>query len=697
MTDYKVSVALALESAGFISALSAISARLLGVERHVGAIHRGIKGWNTALIAVGTALATGVIAKGFMTIANAAKPLLNQQDQLVRAGVSLNEVLKLQGDFYTNIAKKIPTAEASEYLNAYKEMRSVTGPGPEGSKAAAALAQKSLMIDALLANTFGERAETGEYYKLLRSAEMKGVATDPKKLEQLTDLAFSYITAFGGKLTGRDIQTMARMGGAAWMHMDPVKAFGPMAVLAADIGGAKAGTAMMSLYQFQQGAATISRQQGQMLRQLGLLDMSKVKMTGFGGGRMQLEPGALAGSLKYSEDLPGWVKDVISPAAHKWAAGQAAAGKGEESALYEAVMQKLMPNRNVARLGMMFSDPGFLDQIRKDLGLAGQVLPIPEAYKRFTEVNPVGVQEAFSKQWGSMMQALGSPFMQAAIPVMRQMTEMFERIADATNRNPENVKIIADAMIGLAGGLAAISAVSITKLIGLPGWLALLGITAYEVSPKFRELADTLGGNLKIALAGIYHACQDAWEGLSGLRDKLSGWGYDVARAVANALRAVGIPVPAITPWHDRMHPWLDRRGLTTLTPHQAMPGTPLPWDWKTRPDLFSTPPQLGTTTPVPPWMEGIPPGPPPSLKDWRNAVPSPAPAPSILPQRQSWEPSASGTVTVPVVNVIVLDGQKVAEVVNSHTAASMQFPRQAPMFDGRQNWSPPDAAAAVV
>jgi hypothetical protein len=43
---------------------------------------------------------------------------------------------------------------------------------------------KSLQTDALLSNTFGTEKH-GEYYKLLRSAEMKGIATDEKKREAL--------------------------------------------------------------------------------------------------------------------------------------------------------------------------------------------------------------------------------------------------------------------------------------------------------------------------------------------------------------------------------------------------------------------------------------------------------------------------------------------------------------------------------
>lgn len=99
----------------------------------------------------------------------------------------------------------MPTATAAEYLKTVNELRAVTGT----VAGAQALAPKALMVDTLLSNTFGKETH-GEYYKLLRSAEMKGITTDPKKLEELTDKAFSYITAFRGKLTANDFQTLAR-------------------------------------------------------------------------------------------------------------------------------------------------------------------------------------------------------------------------------------------------------------------------------------------------------------------------------------------------------------------------------------------------------------------------------------------------------------------------------------------------------
>ena len=218
---------------------------------------------------------------------------------------------------------------------------------------------------------------------------------------------YKYISAFGTKLTANDFQTLARRGGTAWMNAKP-EALGPIAVVAADIGASGAGTTLMTLQQLQMGANTLSKQQGEVLEQLGLLDMSKVTRTGFGGGRLQVGAGGIKGSLEHMGDLPGWIKDVVYPAIDKAAHG--------DEAMIQALIAKLSPNRNAAKLIEMFGSKGFLDQQFKDIGLAGMQEPASVAYEHYISRNPEGVKKKFGEQYESMMQAIGAPIMQAATP-----------------------------------------------------------------------------------------------------------------------------------------------------------------------------------------------------------------------------------------------------------------------------------------
>jgi hypothetical protein len=500
--NYRIGVSIALAN-GVSPVLAIISKDLLGLRGPIGQIERGFAGWHGKLIGVASVLAGGAILGAIKKIADASKDLLDQQDQLRRNGIAWNEVLKLTADGYDRIAKIVPTAPASEILKTERELRAVTG----GTDEAVKLTPKALMIDALLSNNAGKEVH-GELYKLLRAGEMKGIATDDAKLNEFVDKAFSYIIAFGGKLTADDFTQLARRGGAAFINMKP-EAFGPTAVLAADIGGSAAGTAGMTFQNLMTGANTMTKQQGKVWQDLGLLDPSKTTKTGFGGGRLQLGMGALQGSQEYSGNIPGWIHDVVYPAIIKAATHDGVVNQAE----VEELIGKLAPNRNANKLIHMYGQPGFQDQTKKDLGLAAQVLPIDQAYQNFINTNPKGVEEAYNAQYKSMMEAIGAPVMQAAMPVMKSVTEMFTALGSFANANPEAIKTIAYTLGGIA---AALIAIPIATLLGVP--LAVSGIVTAVIALGALEWDRVRG-----YLLAFNQAMTDFISWLASIADKIRG------------------------------------------------------------------------------------------------------------------------------------------------------------------------------
>jgi hypothetical protein len=490
-----------------IAGLQAISKHLAGIHTQVGQIHTGWKNWAAILGVGGIAAGVGIIG-GLKTIASHGDKLIDQQVKLTNQGYKQNEVLKLQADYYDRIARAVPTSTIAGYLKTTNELRSVTGEGPEGLAKAGELAIKAMKIDALLSNTFGTNKE-GSYYKLLRSEEMKGIATNDARRDQMTDAAMSYISAFGGKLTADDFQNMARTGGAAFMNADVAKSMGPLAVMAADLHGGPAGTALMTLQQFQTGAHTLSKQQAGVLEQLGLLDMSKTTKTGFGGSRLQLAPGAMTGALQYSGDLPGWIREVVWPAIMKEAKG--------DKAVAESLLGKMFPNRNANKAAHMFGDEGFADQIAKDMGLAKQALPWEEQYKNFIEKNPLGVKQGFHDQFESMMQSLGGPLAQAAIPVMKSMTEIFTSIGKWANTNPETIKIVGIGLGFLATGLIALGATAVIAAAAAMAPTAAIGIAVVAIAGFIGTLAALNWDIVKQGLGAVTGFIQ-------GWVDKFKDW-----------------------------------------------------------------------------------------------------------------------------------------------------------------------------
>ncbi|UPT97257.1 hypothetical protein J4G48_0003480 [Bradyrhizobium barranii subsp. apii] len=517
MDAYRIGVSIALSN-GVSPVLAVITRDLLGVQAPINQITKAFEKWKPALLGAVAVIAGAEMIRGLANIAQHGEKILDQQDKLMRAGLAQNDVLKLQSSYYEKIAKVVPTSTASEFLKTTNELRAVTGSTEE----AAALAPKAMMVDTLLSNTLGREVH-GEYYKLLRSAEMKGISTDPAKLEKFTDQVFSMITAFGGKLSAEDFQTLARRGGTSFMNARP-ESIGPIGVLAADLGGSAAGTTLMTLQQLQTGANTLSKQQAQVLADLGLLDMSKATATGFGGSRLQLQPGAIKGSLEHIGDLPGWIKDTVYPALKQ-------ASHGDEN-LLQNLIAKISPNRNAAKLVEMFGNPKFLDQQAKDLGLASQIESIPDAYKHFTERNPIGVKKAFNDQYESMLQAMGAPLMQAALPSMRAITDMFTAIGNVANRNSGTIESVIGVVQEIGSLLYNIdSAVAgkIASITGITGMFDLLGKVPWE----------TIHTGLVSFNAGLSGLAATAWQGIitmfDGIRNAISSFIDAIANIIGKA------------------------------------------------------------------------------------------------------------------------------------------------------------------
>jgi hypothetical protein len=209
----------------------------------------------------------------------------------------------------------------------------------------------------------------------------------------------------------------------------------------------------------------------------------------------------------------------------------------------------------------MFGDEGFLDQISKDLGIAGDVRDNRRGYSDYSANNPVGVKKAFASQYESMMQAIGAPMMQAALPVMKAITELFTKIGAWANQNPAAITAWGEFFAKIGAGLFAGGTVAVITAIGaflgpaggiIVGFTALyavLGLLAKINWPgflaPFRAFGEavlniskigwnvmavsfeTLAGVLKI-LPGVANDVATAFgrlrDWLKGLIDKILGW-----------------------------------------------------------------------------------------------------------------------------------------------------------------------------
>jgi hypothetical protein len=275
----------------------------------------------------------------------------------------------------------------------------------------------------------------------------------------------------------------------------------------------------MTLDNLRSGATTMSRQQLEVLQNAGLIDMSKVSKIP-GSNAMNIEPGAIYKSAADQGNLYQWAQD-IAPKLHESAAKMAAADGVTEGQAFDSILAKLGRNRNAIRMFHMFMDPGFMAQQQKDIGLWGAGMGLDQSYGAMLGNDASGhadygeVMQGLQKQFQSLMEAVGGPVAQAAIPELKSLTDTFNGLGAFANAHPEAVAQVAKglgvlsvALIGLGSAAVIAGAIALAGPVGI----AITGIGTVlagmvAIGPKATAAFDSLNGmsaRLKGAIDGAF-------------------------------------------------------------------------------------------------------------------------------------------------------------------------------------------------
>jgi len=528
--------------------LAIIAKDMLGLQTSANKLEQALARFGTGLklMAGGAAGIFGGIelGKGILDIADKGEKLIHQQNMLTRAGLAHVDVLNLTADAYKRITMAAPTATAADALRVTNEMRSVLG---DLTKATAA-APMALKVEAMIANATGKDAE-GEGFALWRAMEMKGITTsDPAMTNKLMDALMQDIIGSGGKLTAGTYQQIARRAGAAWIHATPEFAAGPLSVLAADLGGDGAGTAIMTLRNLLTGATVMSKQQFQVLSDAGLIDKSKVSFNA--NHTINAAPGAIAGSLQYGDDPYAWAQFIKSPLMNL--------AKGDPK-VFDSLLAKLGRNRNAIKMLTMFTDEGFGDQIAKDVSLWSRAMGINEGYdamlgRRGRPMSPTeaadmagpgayakqidraqqmadytAVMKAFQAQWESMTMAIGGPIARGLIPVLQNLTTEFTRAGQWAEKHQDAIKYIGEAVAGISAAMVVIGGAAVIAGAAalIPGGIVAVAVAAIGVTiatlAAFNWGAVSEGFHTLIAAMNAFFNVIDAIPGRLGFVPQSSG------------------------------------------------------------------------------------------------------------------------------------------------------------------------------
>jgi hypothetical protein len=283
-TVYKVGVEIALMG-GIAQGLSGVIGQLIGIEGKVGKINRELGGWGPTLVAVAGVAGLGLFATGLEKVFEQTKKLSDELAKVKQLGAGPEELAKLH-KAAVDITRTVPGTTEAGVTETYREIRSLFGPGEEG----AAEARKVLGPLSQLAQTMGgvsgnyEKAQ-GDLRSMLKSADILGYLTDPKtqqvdvnRLMEFLNVANKAYIGTGGVVDPATWLAMAKQGGISLRGLDP-NGLMQMAMFAQIMGGARSGTAMMSLFQ-QMAGGTMFKRTAEAMQDIGLLKKGEWSTSG---------------------------------------------------------------------------------------------------------------------------------------------------------------------------------------------------------------------------------------------------------------------------------------------------------------------------------------------------------------------------------------------------------------------------------
>jgi hypothetical protein len=399
------------------------------VGAHVGPVHASVGG-------SGPAIATGAGIWGVAHVMHEAEQPLHQQNMLRLLGLNDDQISQVV-QRARQTASAVPGSGFANNVKTIGELYSVVG-----LPHALELSQKFATLDRVMALS-GKGSEEGSGYILARAGELMGKLNNPDDL-----------SAFEGTL-----DTMARINLATHGKVSPqewlayVKKAGPAAGTLTDsglyttgaliqaMGGSIAGTAAESIQrQFAGGVMTKSK--AEELTKLGIFKPGDYEV-GLGGHLTFKTDAARAFVERAQHDPLSMAEQVLIPALEEHGFTDVDSISRE---LYR--ISGTPPTRRE-----LYELVRGHKQIAGERGRAQGALS-PDAAIAAAGGDPVQAIAGFTKSFNDLLGALGSPLMQAAVPVLNTLTSAFNALAAAAGQHKTAAATAGGVAAGTAGGAA---------------------------------------------------------------------------------------------------------------------------------------------------------------------------------------------------------------------------------------------------
>jgi hypothetical protein len=516
-------------SSNHAAVLSALSSSLLGVHTQVSKLQGG---FSRLKLAIGGALSVtaGMALLGVMErIVDKTKDYNDELIKLKALGgpmlgsVSSGEMSKRAFD----IAQRVPMT-VPDLLKIPGASYSILGQ-EDALKVWEPLARFAWVMKAQKDYKGDVSDDMG---KFLRAGELGGRLTDPnthkaavEELEKFLDLSQKVMTATHGMVTPSTLLGMSQQAGFSMRGMSD-EGFMNQAIMAQAMGGPRAGTALLSLYN-QVATGKMTKPAALGMQDLGLLKDGEWYSD---HGKVVVSPEAQARLGKILGKNPMDFVDQIYENLEK----QGVTDPDEQKRRVAAAMSRQTSERYAIEMMMN------REQMKAERERMGGALGNSALFGVINNESVTSNMEALQNAWTNLLIAVAGPNSQNVISILQTLTSAINAATKTINEmNPDTLKNLGAGLAVLGVAMTGAGIVALAAAIGPAGWIAagLIGLGAALIMwwPQIKEFFVNFGNGLKefgAVLAqgwkekidGIKNAIASFIDTIVGLYEKVKGF-----------------------------------------------------------------------------------------------------------------------------------------------------------------------------
>jgi hypothetical protein len=533
---YKISIALAMSS-NHGAVLGALSSHLLRVDGQVNRLHGNFGRLKTAISGALAVTAGVALFKTMESIVDKTKEYSDELVKLQRLGGDMTKAV-VSGDMSKrafDIAQRVPM-NVTDLLKIPGASYSILGQ-EDSMKVWESLARFSWVMQSDK-NFKGDAGK--DLQDLLRASELTGRLTDPNthkaaidELQRFLDLSAKVMAATHNMVNPQTLLGMAKQGGFTMRGLSD-EGFMTQAIMAQAMGGQRAGTAFLSLWQ-QMAGGTMFTRTAEGMQDVGLL---KPEDWHTDHGRVILHNEA----SRRLTNLIG--KDPLDLAANlvEHFKNQGITDPLEQMRMVMRTMNRQTTQRftaeQVSNFHQMIAER---DRMRQGMGAN-------DAFGTIMNQSVTANIEAVKNAWTNLLTAVAGPNSENVISVLQSLTSGMNAITRAINRtNPDTLKDIGIGLGILAGALTVGGIAALIAAMGPAGWIV-TGIGALVAA------AAKWGPDI---LKGVYSGL----EGIADAVNRFIAWLVSLPGKIAKSLGSwMGSHAPdgndptAADPWGGLLH-----------------------------------------------------------------------------------------------------------------------------------------------